>query len=122
VDLNLVSQRFIMLTDISPEELEKWMPLIEDSEVYVKSLLRDSVNIDSYSRELSSAVGAYAYYKWSLITSKGEAKSFKAGDVSITETTGSSQSDEALKVWKNALDEIAFLTKDRGFYFRGVSV
>jgi hypothetical protein len=112
----------MMLTDISIEELSLWMPLIEDSASYVESLLKSDVDLEQYSGILASAASAYAYYKWCLITNNSDTKSFKAGDLSVSENIDKSSANEAYKLWQNSIEEISFLTDDKNFFFEGVSV
>lgn len=117
--INQVTERFKLLSGVDGEELLKWMPLINESDSYVKSLLKPDVKEENYSDLLSSAAGTYAYYKWSLYSNSGDIKQFKAGDITITENS-SDTNDNALVLWKQSLDEIAHLTRDNSFFFEGV--
>ena len=122
MDINSVSQRFIILAGIGEDELADWQMLIEDAICYVGSLLKDNVDIDTNLALLSSAAAAYAYYKWSIVTTDENTKSFTAGDLSISSGKSSDTENSAYKLWKNSLSEIRHLTEDSGFFFEGVRV
>lgn len=118
--INKAAERFMLLSGIEEEELLRWMPVVVDAVEYVKSLLKSGVNAEDNSDLLSSAAGTYAYYKWSIYNNSSDIKSFKAGDITVTEDSTKTNSNNALKLWRQCLDEISFLTKDSKFFFEGV--
>lgn len=120
--INEVASKFLLLTGIDESELSKYLPLIRESIAYVKSILKDNVDVKENSLLLSSACGTYAYYKWSLYFSESDVSYFKAGDLTVSKNNESSVTEKAYSLWKESLKEISSLTKSNDFYFKGVSV
>ena len=97
------------------------MPLIEDSAAYVGSLLKQGADTRDNSALICAAAAAYAYYKWSIVSSERNITAFSAGDMRIS--AGSSDTEKsAYRLWINSLSEISPLTEDGGFFFKGVRV
>lgn len=122
MDINIVSRKFMLLTGIDNDELERWLPLLEEAIQYIESILSEEADIEKYNELISSAAGTYAFYKWSLVYRSSSAQSFRAGDVSISAGKSSISEATALQLWKQSLGEISFLIKDNGFFFEGVKV
>lgn len=120
--INEVAKKFLLLSGIDESELSKYLPLIRESIAYVKSILKEEVDVKENSALLTSACGTYAYYKWSLFYSQGDVSYFKAGDLTVSKSSESKVTERAYSLWKESLKEIAGFTKSSDFYFKGVSV
>ena len=120
--INEVSKKFLLLSGIDESELSKYLPLIRESIAYVKSILKEEVDVKENSTLLTSACGTYAYYKWSLFYSQSDVSYFKAGDLTVSKSSESKVTERAYSLWKESLKEIARFTKSSDFYFKGVSV
>ena len=117
-----VAKKFLLLSGIDESELSKYLPLIRESIAYVKSILKEEVDVKENSALLTSACGTYAYYKWSLFYSQSDVSYFKAGDLTVSKSSESKVTQRAYSLWKESLKEIARFTKSSDFYFKGVSV
>lgn len=120
--INEVAKKFLLLSGIDESELSKYLPLIRESIAYVKSILKEEVDVKENSTLLTSACGTYAYYKWSLFYSQSDVSYFKAGDLTVSKSSESKVTQRAYSLWKESLKEIASFTKSSDFYFKGVSV
>lgn len=120
--INEVAKKFLLLSGIDESELSKYLPLIRESIAYVKSILKEKVDVKENSTLLTSACGTYAYYKWSLFYSQSDVSYFKAGDLTVSKSSESKVTQRAYSLWKESLKEIARFTKSSDFYFKGVSV
>lgn len=120
--INEVAKKFLLLSGVDESEISKYLPLIRESIAYVKSILKEEVDVKENSALLTSACGTYAYYKWSLFYSQGDVSYFKAGDLTVSKSSESKVTQRAYSLWKESLKEIARFTKSSDFYFKGVSV
>lgn len=120
--INEVAKKFLLLSGIDESELSKYLPLIRESIAYVKSILKEEVDVKENSTLLTSACGTYAYYKWSLFYSQSDVSYFKAGDLTVSKSSESKVTQRAYSLWKESLKEIARFIKSSDFYFKGVSV
>lgn len=120
--INEVAKKFLLLSGVDESELSKYLPLIRESIAYVKSILKEEVDVNENSALLTSACGTYAYYKWSLFYSQSDVSYFKAGDLTVSKSSESKVTQRAYSLWKESLKEIARFTKSSDFYFKGVSV
>ena len=120
--INEVAKKFLLLSGIDESELSKYLPLIRESIAYVKSILKEEVDVKENSALLTSACGTYAYYKWSLFYSQSDVSYFKAGDLTVSKSSESKVTERAYSLLKESLKEIARFTKSSDFYFKGVSV
>lgn len=120
--INEVAKKFLLLSGIDESELSKYLPLIRESIAYVKSILKEEVDVKENSTLLTSACGTYAYYKWSLFYRQSDVSYFKAGDLTVSKSSESKVTERAYSLWKESLKEIARFTKSSDFYFKGVSV
>lgn len=120
--INEVAKKFLLLSGVDESELSKYLPLIRESIAYVKSILKEEVDVKENSTLLTSACGTYAYYKWSLFNSQSDVSYFKAGDLTVSKSSESKVTQRAYSLWKESLKEIARFTKSSDFYFKGVSV
>lgn len=120
--INEVAKKFLLLSGIDESELSKYLPLIRESIAYVKSILKEEVDVKENSTLLTSACGTYAYYKWSLFYSQSDVSYFKAGDLTVSKSSESKVTERAYSLLKESLKEIARFTKSSDFYFKGVSV
>lgn len=83
---------------------------------------------DRSDARITFAAAANAYYKLSLkrsfSTSKEEITNFKAGDVSITQSSSDNSKllEKADELYKTSLQNIIPLCKDNGFAFENIKV
>ena len=117
-----VAERFSLLSGLEGEELTKWTPLIKDSVAYVSALIKPGVKVSEHLELLESASASYAYYKWILSSEERDATSFKAGDVTVSQSHSGATADWAYQLWKQSLNEIADITVSDDFFFKGVEV
>ncbi|MGN0459312.1 MAG: hypothetical protein ACI4HL_00195 [Ruminococcus sp.] len=117
-----VAERFSLLSGIEGEELSKWTPLIKDSVAYVSALIKPGVKESEHLERLESASATYAYYKWILCSEEKDSSSFKAGDLSVSQSHSGATSQLAYQLWKQSLNEIADITVTNNFFFKGVGV
>ena len=120
--INEVAKKFLLLSGIDESELSKYLPLIRESIAYVKSILKEEVDVKENSTLLSSACGTYAYYNWSLFYSQSNVSYFKAGDLTVSKSRASNVTEGAYSGWTERLKDLARFTKSSDFYFKGVSV
>ncbi|MGN1126194.1 MAG: hypothetical protein ACI4RI_02010 [Ruminococcus sp.] len=117
-----VAERFSLLSGLEGEELSKWTPLIKDSVAYVSALIKPGVKESEHLELLESASATYAYYKWILCSEEKDSSSFKAGDLSVSQSHSGATSQLAYQLWKQSLSEIADITVSDNFFFKGVEV
>ncbi|MGN1131922.1 MAG: hypothetical protein ACI4RL_03375 [Ruminococcus sp.] len=117
-----VAERFSLLSGIEGEELSKWTPLIKDSVAYVSALIKPGVKESEHLELLESASATYAYYKWILCSEEKDSSSFKAGDLTVSQSHSGATSQLAYQLWKQSLNEIADITVSDNFFFKGVEV
>lgn len=117
-----VAERFSLLSGLEGEELSKWTPLLKDGVAYVSALLKKGVKEENHLERLESATATYAYYKWILCSEDNNATSFKAGDVTVSQSHSGATADWAYQLWKQSLNEIADITVSDDFFFKGVEV
>ena len=117
MSLKNVTDRFIMLSGIEEEELQRWLPLCRDSLEYIESRLTSKDTAKENVCRVSSAAAALAYYSYCLTVSSAEtAKRFKAGDVEI-EQDYSQRVEPAKSLWLTEKEKISDLLLQSGFYF-----
>lgn len=120
MSLKNVTDRFLMLSGMSEEDLPRWQPLCHDSLEYIESRLENkNVSKENVCR-ISSAAAALAYYSYCLTQSaSSQPKRFKAGDVEIEQDY--SQYVEASKaLWIGEKEKISDLLKEESFCFRRI--
>lgn len=117
-----VAERFSLLSGIEGEELSKWTPLIKDSASYVSALIKPGIKESEHLELLESASASYAYYKWVLCSEEKDSSSFKAGDLTVSQSHSGATSQLAYQLWKQSLSEIADITVSDDFFFKGVEV
>ncbi len=121
-----VKDYLAQLTEWTSDDEEKILSLCKSALKEIEARLKATA--DQSDIRIASAGAALAYYKLILKQSYNsnseEITSFKAGDVSITQSSAnkSKQLENAEKLYKEALDSIIPLCQDNGFAFENVLV
>lgn len=104
MSLKDVIDRFALVSELSQEEISKWIFLILDCIKYFESICDIDALKEGDKNRLSYACAVYAYYKYSLCKSE-TAHSFKAGDIQISES--SSLIEKTASLWQLQKKEIS---------------
>ncbi len=114
-----VLARFRQFINLDDTEAEKLLPLCVVNLHRINAQLRDDVNTDDI--RITEAAAALTYYDYTvrLSSETDDVTSFKAGDITVSKTT-SSLTENAEKMKKDALLELAPLMKDTTFIFLNV--
>lgn len=121
-----VKDSLSQLTDWESSEEENILSLCKACLKEIEALLKPDA--DCTDIRIASAAAALAYYKLSLkrsFRSEEEAiTSFKAGDVSITQSKAdvSRLADKAESHYRKSLESILPLCKDTGFAFENILI
>lgn len=120
MSLKNVTDRFLMLSGLDENDLQRWQTLCHDSLEYIESKLKDNRDSKENVCRISSAAAALAYYSYCLAQGTSiEPKRFKAGDIEIEQDfSGSLESAKAL--WLSEKEKISDLLKDESFCFRRI--
>lgn len=110
-------EKFRLTTGLSDEEVNKWLPLLKEAEVYVGSLVVKKDLTESEKIRLENAAAVYAYYLY-VSYSSVEHRSFSAGDISVTYNPDIVKNAE--NMWKRELISIGDIANS-GFIFRRVT-
>lgn len=114
------------LTVWEDNEDESILSLCKSSLKEIEAMLK--ADADRTDVRIASAAAALAYYKLSVKKSfssdSEDVTSFKAGDVSITQSRAdtSRMLDKAEKLYRNALESIIPLCTDNGFAFENIII
>lgn len=112
-----VYRLFLVYTDLSENEASLYSALCTNAIAQVREELKSESSEQENGRRLNSAAAALAYYNYALIQSgRNTAESFKAGDITITESGVDLKS--ARELWENEKKEIAHLICDNSFEFK----
>lgn len=122
MDIGEAEKIFLTISGVDNEEVDTYRPIIKNSFLYVNNLLKDGVDKKKNGNLIDFAVATYSYYRWCLFKEDNSVKSFKAGDVSISESTSGSSTNKAYELWKESLNSISHLITPQDFYFRGVDI
>ena len=117
MDIDEIMKRFTVLAGLTEEDAASWRPLCEDALVRIQSQCREDVDTAEQSGLLCAAVSALAFYQYSLRNTVMETEDFTAGDIRITQKTGTNNG--AKELWEDAREQIAPLLRDTAFYFSG---
>ena len=104
MSLKDVIDRFALVSELSQEEISRWIFLILDCIKYFESICDIDALKESDKKRLSYACAVYAYYKYSLCKSES-AHSFKAGDIQINQS--SSLIEQTASMWQLMKSEIS---------------
>ncbi len=108
--------KFKLLTGFDDAQANKWIPVIRESLVYVKSL----VDLDSLSEEEISCVeksaGVYSFYQYAASLGGREA-SFSAGDLSVHFNNAFSY---AKTLWESEYNKLSAFRGNSKFLFKRV--
>lgn len=121
LDLDGTLERFALIANISVTEAEQWSDLCEEACEEIERYLKESVDIETNSRRLSTAAASLAFYKYSLyINASGNTESFTAGELYI-KTDVDSTIKLAYDVWLDAKYAISDLLEDSDFIFETIA-
>ena len=104
MSLKDVIDRFALVSELSQEEISRWIFLILDCIKYFESICNIDALKESDKKRLSYACAVFAYYKYSLCKSEA-VHSFKAGDIQISES--SSLIEKTSSLWQLQKNEIS---------------
>jgi hypothetical protein len=86
MDVMLVLEAFMLLSGLTKEEAETWLPLCHWAVSSLFGRLQKSVDLVVNQRLLCYTAGAMAFYKYTLRTAaKDGTTSFSAGDIKVNE-------------------------------------
>jgi len=120
--LNLVIDRFALISGLEPEEVSRWTPLCADAVVQIEGMKRSKVKDDEKTiRRLSFCAAALAYYKYTLFTKEAAVSSFSAGNLSVGISV--TERERAKQLWEEELRGASDLLEAQSdFCFLGVRV
>ena len=114
--LQNVTTRFIGLSGLSQSESEVWSSVVCDAFEDIKGKVAQDCDTEENSRCLEAAAAALAFYNYkTVIATRREYSSFKAGDVSVS--LADAGVDEARGLFERALEGCRGLFKDKDFVF-----
>ena len=115
--LDLIFQRFLLLSRLAEEDGEEWKTLCQDAWFQIVSQKRPSEEEPTPEREnlLFAAAAALAFYQYSLIEGASGGEEVSLGDMKVSQKSGNL--DLAWKIWDDARARAADLLRDEGFYF-----
>lgn len=122
MDIGEAEKIFLTISGVDNEDVDTYRPIIKNSFLYVNNLLKDGVDKKKNGNLIDFAVATYSYYRWCLFNEDNSVKSFKAGNVSISESVSGSSTNKAYELWKESLNSISHLITPQDFYFRGVDI
>lgn len=119
MDINLVYETFLLYSEVSQQEGEKWLPLCHWAVASLYGRLRLDADVVENRYLLCFVAGVMAYYKYVLRNAAKEGSAvFAAGDVKVTEHT-EEKVKAAKQLYEDAMESIAHLLEDK-FAFVGV--
>lgn len=118
--LQNVTSRFIKLSGLSANEAASWNELISDAYSDIMHRVRDDANIQQNAAALEAAAAALAFCNYrSVLSTRQDLKSFKAGDLSGEFGDGGVK--EAYALFLRSLEPCALLFSDDDIIFGRVS-
>lgn len=119
LDLQEILQRFSLISSLTAEEANVWIPLLTDAKEEIESKLKNDVDIVAEARRLNVAAAALSFYKYCLYRASGVGLgSFSAGDLSIN--FNSKDINIASNIWAEAKASICDLLEDESFLFKEI--
>ena len=121
--LNLILDRFSLISGLEPEKVSRWTPLCIDAKMQIEAMVKAGVDRDEEATvvRLSNCAAALAFYKYSLYAPDSNVESFTAGSVSIR--LSETERERARGVWQEALESASdILDAPLEFSFRGVRI
>ncbi len=115
-DYTLIKQELLRLLDCSEDEVEQYMPYMENAAASIMSTLKN--HEDENDSRIVNLCAVTAYYQIVLSRQDDGIVSFKAGDVSYTRENN--QAENAYKLLKAAQKDCAALVNESGFAFKAV--
>ena len=120
MDLLLIFDTFRTLSGLERDEAIKWLSLCTSAAQGIGDRRREDCDPDENRVILASAAAASAFYNYVLIICALDGdSSFKAGDVTVKESTKEKIS-AAKSLRDEAMEQIGHLLADRSFDFRTV--
>ncbi len=114
----MVAEAFGALAGLDESERLPYLPMCILCAGQIKRGLISEDVLEEHSRELSYAAAANAFYRYVLLRAALDEGDFKAGDVSVTKSSGAEKAAKALR--DEALAAVSSLTGETDFVFRQV--
>ncbi len=119
MDILLVLESFILVSGLTREEAERWLPLCHWAVASIYGRLRPEADVIANQTALCYAAGTMAYYKFVLReVAQSNRSQFSVGDVSLTEDHAETM-EAAKALYEDALRSVEHLFGDE-FAFVGV--
>lgn len=119
MDITLVLESFMLVSGLTKEEAEKWLPLCHWAVASLYGRLRSDADVVTNQKSLCYAAGVAAYYKYMLrMAAQTGSSRFSVGDVTVTENI-SDGVQAAKTMYDEAIASVEQLFGD-GFAFMGV--
>lgn len=120
MDLNLIVERFKLISGLDSSEISKWLPLCKDGLDHIENRIKRSTDIYKNSNRLSNAAAAYAYYKYTFYDNSNSYNRFSAGDIRIE--LNEDYHKKAKGIWLEEEENISDLIKDnnKDFVFQRI--
>lgn len=121
--LNVIIDRFSLISGLEPEEVSLWTPLCVDAKVYIEGRIKPGVDQEdeNVKRRLSNCAAALAFYKYSLCCSQADVESFVAGSMNIR--LSQTERQRAKTLWQEEAESAEdLLSLPVSFSFKGVRV
>lgn len=120
--LNLILDRFALISGLEPEAVSRWTPLCIDAKAEIERRCKSNKKADEETEiRLSNCAAALAFYKYSLYAPEAQVENFTAGNLSVK--LSAKEKDRARELWvseeKGAED---ILDTEQDFSFLGVVV
>ncbi|MBR3148967.1 MAG: hypothetical protein IKF64_02265 [Eubacterium sp.] len=117
INTQRVNEALCTISGLTAEEVQSYSILVQNCISVVENALTDA-SYENDNRVIFLAA-TRAYYNISLTkNSESGIREFTAGDVKIS--TEASSSDNALTLYRNAVEAASKIVRDNGFVFRGV--
>ncbi len=119
MDILLVLESFMLVSGLTKEEAERWLPLCHWAAASVYGRLRSDVDVIAHRAAVCYAAGVTAYYKYVLRNAAQNGSSrFSVGDVTVSENVNDGVK-AAKALYDEAMASVEHLFGD-GFAFMGV--
>ncbi|MEG1886725.1 MAG: hypothetical protein RR177_01240, partial [Oscillospiraceae bacterium] len=114
LDRNLILEVFASLSECNGATAS---PFCDSAKLSTERMLRDDCDIYNNMCALCYAAGCMAFYRYTVKTAIEDTPSFKAGDLSITQSTEKNITFARMLLC-DALDDVRDLLKAKRFAFR----
>lgn len=109
----VILERFLCLSGLSPEEAQPWQGLCEEAMQELSA--RAVPGAEDGAALLNAAAAALVFYRYSAAQSSGPESGFSAGDIRITKSAAGMEA--AHRLWREARRAAAPYLRDDEFFF-----